>query len=100
MLPYIFIVLAVAARFAPHPWHFTPVAASLLFFGAYASKRQLWLPVVLLAGSDLILSRFIYHYPFTWDLLITWAWYAGVVGLGMGLRQHLKPLWIVGSALT
>src|ERR1700682_1943320 len=100
MLAYIFIVLAVAVRFMPHPWHFTPVAASLLFFGAYGSRRQLWFPVVLLAASDVFLNKFIYSYPLSWDLLVTWAWYAAVVFLGSGLRQHLKPLWIMGGALT
>src|SRR3954462_11964044 len=39
MLAYIFVLLAIASRFAilkmdPHPWMFTPVTASLLFFGA------------------------------------------------------------------
>ena len=34
MLAYLFIALAVAVRFMPHPWTFTPVAAALLFFGA------------------------------------------------------------------
>jgi len=100
MLAYIFLVLAVAVRFMPHPWHFTPVAASLLFFGAYGSRRQLWFPVVLLAASDVFLNKFIYSYPLSWDLLVTWAWYAAVVFLGSGLRRHLKPLWIMGSALA
>jgi hypothetical protein len=100
MLAYIFLVLAVAVRFMPHPWHFTPVAASLLFFGAYRSRRQLWFPVVLLAASDVFLNKFIYSYPLSWDLLVTWAWYAAVVFLGSGLRRHLKPLWIMGAALA
>ena len=100
MLAYIFIVLAVAVRFMPHPWHFTPVAASLLFFGAYGSRRQLWFPVVLLAASDVFLNKFIYSYPLSWDLLVTWAWYAAVLVLGSGLRRHLKPLWIMGGALA
>lgn len=105
MLAYLFVVAAVLFRLAipfaqSHPWHFTPVAASLLFFGAYGSRRQAWLPVALLAGSDVVLNKFVYHYPIGWDLLVTWAWYAAVVLLGMGLARHLKPLWIVGSALT
>lgn len=100
MLAYIFLVLAVAVRLMPHPWHFTPVAASLLFFGAYRSRRQLWFPVVLLAASDVFLNKFIYSYPLSWDLLVTWVWYAAVVFLGSGLRRHLKPLWIMGSALA
>lgn len=100
MLAYIFLVLAVAVRFMPHPWHFTPVAASLLFFGAYRSRRQLCFPVVLLAASDVFLNKFIYSYPLSWDLLVTWVWYAAVVFLGSGLRRHLNPLWIMGSALA
>ena len=32
MLAYLFVVLAVAVRFMPHPWMFTPVVGSLLFF--------------------------------------------------------------------
>jgi hypothetical protein len=105
MLAYIFVALAVLFRLAipfvqSHPWHFTPVAASLLFFGAYGSRRQMWFPVAMLAGSDVILSKFVYHYPLSWDLLVTWAWYAAVVALGTGLCRHLKPLWVVASALA
>ena len=43
MLAYLFLLLAVAVRFMSHPWMFTPVAASLLFFGARGSRRQLGL---------------------------------------------------------
>lgn len=105
MLAYLFVVLAVLFRFTipflqSHPWHFTPVAASLLFFGAYGSRRQLWIPVALLGASDVVLNKFVYAYPLTWDLVVTWAWYAAVVALGMGLSKHLKPLWIIGSALA
>src|SRR5207237_16241 len=73
-------------------------AASLLFFGAYRSRRELWVPVVLLAASDVLLNRFVYHYPFSWDLVVTWAWYAAALGLGASLRGRIKPLWIMGSA--
>jgi hypothetical protein len=88
MLPYLFVLLAVAIRFLPfagpmnilpHAWHFTPVAASLLFFGARGSRRQMWVPLVLLAATDVILTKFIYAYTFSWDHLVTWAWYAGTV---------------------
>jgi hypothetical protein len=105
MLAYLFVVLAVAARFLilniqPHPWNFTPLAASLLFFGAYGSRRQLWFPFVMLAGSDVILTKLIYHYAFTWDHFVTWAWYAAILALGTRLREHAKPVWIVASALA
>ena len=56
MLAYLFVVLAVAVRFMPHPWMFTPVVGSLLFFGARGSRRQLWIPFVMLAASDVVLT--------------------------------------------
>lgn len=100
MLAYLFVAFAVAIRFMPHPWSFTPVAAALLFFGARGSKRQMWIPIALLAVSDLLLDKFVYSYPFTWDLLITWAWYAGIVWLGTRLRENYKPLPIVAASLA
>lgn len=100
MLAYLFVILAVAVRFLPHPWAFTPVAASLLFFGAYSSRRSLWFPVALLALSDIILTKFVYAYPLTWDHYITWAWYATIVLLGTRLRSNSKPLWILSSAVA
>ena len=66
MLPYLFVLLAIAVRFLPfagplnvlpHAWHFTPLAASLLFFGARGSRRQLWVPLVLFAATDVILTQ-------------------------------------------
>jgi len=56
MLAYLFVVIAVAVRFLPHPFAFTPVGASLLFFGARGPRRHLWLPLALLAASDVILT--------------------------------------------
>jgi hypothetical protein len=107
MLAYLFVIFAVAARmpFVPHPWNFTPVAAALLYFGARASKRQLWVPFALLAASDLILNKFVYAYPFTADQLVVWAWYAAILWLGTGLRgnglrENSNWLRIGGAALA
>jgi len=107
MLPYLFVLLAVAVRFLPfagplnilpHAWHFTPVAASLLFFGARGSRRQLWIPLVLLAATDVVLTKFIYNYPITWDHLVTWAWYAAILWLGTNLREKAGFWRVVGAA--
>ena len=100
MLAYLFVLLAVAVRFMPHPWMFTPVAGSLLFFGARGSRRQLWVPFVLLVGSDLILSKLVYAYPLSWDLLVSWAWYAAILWLGTGLRTNSKAWRVIGAALA
>lgn len=99
MLAYLFVLFAVAIRFAPHPWQFTPVAACLLFFGARGSRKWMWIPVALLAASDLALNRFVYHYAFGADQLVIWAWYAAIVWLGSRLHGHEKPLPIIGAAL-
>ncbi len=107
MLPYSFVLLAIAVRFfpflglnLPHAWHFTPLAASLLFFGARGSRRQMWVPLVLLAGADVVLTRFMWHYPFTWDTLVTWAWYAAILWLGTNLREKSGFWRVVGAAVT
>jgi len=100
MLAYLFVVLAVAVRFMPHPWMFTPVVGSLLFFGARGSRRQLWIPFALLAASDVVLTKWVYSYPFSWDHYVTFAWYAAVLWLGTRLGAKTKPAPVVGAALA
>jgi hypothetical protein len=100
MLPYLFVVLAVAVRFMPHPWMFTPVTGSLLFFGARGPRRQLWIPFVLLAASDVVLTKLVYTYPFSWDHYVTFAWYAAVLWLGTRLGAKTKWVPVVGAALA
>jgi hypothetical protein len=100
MLAYVFILFAVALRFLPHPFAFTPVGAALLFFGARGPRRQLWVPLVLLAASDVVLTTMIYRYPFSWDHSVTWAWYAGMLWLGTNLKQNAGAVRILGSALS
>jgi hypothetical protein len=100
MLAYLFVLLAVAVRFLPHPWMFTPVVGSLLFFGARGSRRQLWVPLVLLAASDLILTKLVYHYVLAWDQLVIFAWYGAILWLGTKLGATPKMLRVIGAALT
>lgn len=102
MLAYLFVIFAVLSRmpFMPHPWNFTPVAAALLYFGARGSRRQLWAPFVLLAASDVILTRFVYSYPFSWDHFVTWAWYAAILFLGSQLRENTGWLRVAAAALA
>jgi hypothetical protein len=80
MLAYLFVVLAVAVRFMPHPWMFTPVTGSLLFFGARGPRRQLWIPFALLAASDVALTA--------------------VLWLGTKLGAKTKWVPVVGAALA
>lgn len=101
MLVYLFIAFAFLFRFIPfHPFGFTPVAAALLYFGARGSRRQFWIPLVLMAGSDIILTKLIYAYPFTWDHYVSFVWYAAILWLGTNLRENAKPLRVVAAALA
>lgn len=109
MLPFLFVLLTIAVRFLPfagplnvlpHAWHFTPLAASLLFFGARGSRRQMWIPLLLLAATDVVLTKYIYVYPLSWDQSIIWAWYAAILWLGTYLREKAGFWRIVGAAVT
>ena len=100
MLAYLFVLLAIAVRFIPHPWTFTPVVGSLLFFGARGSRRFLWGPFAVLAASDVVLTRFVWAYRFSWDQFVIWAWYAAILWLGTMLRTNSKPVRVVGAALA
>jgi hypothetical protein len=104
MLAYLYVLLAVAVRVLSGAgvlgtMGFTPVAASLLFFGSRMPRKQFILPVALLIGSDLFLNYRIYGYPLTLDQTVVWAWYLGACFLGTLLRNRVKPLYVVGAAL-
>jgi hypothetical protein len=101
MLAYLFVIMALAVhiRFIALPFSFTPVVAALLYFGARMPRRQLWIPVVALAASDVYLTRVTYGYPVTADHLVTWAWYAAIILLGGVLIKGFSPLRIGFSAL-
>ena len=100
MLACLFVAFAIAVRFMPHPLAFTPVGASLLFFGARGPKRQWWVPLVLLAASDVILTKLVYVFPFSWDHFVTWGWYAAILWLGTTLRETKNPLPILSASLA
>ncbi len=103
MLAYVFVLFAVIARIPslmPHAWGFAPVTAALLYFGARGSRRQMWVPVALLALSDLLLDKYVYAYAFSWDLLLTWAWYAAMIWLGGGLREKTNVVRVGRAALA
>jgi len=99
MLPYVFIVLVLALRFVSKPIAFTSVSAALLFFGARASRKYLWIPWVLCAATDVVLTTVVYSYPLTWDQLVTWGWYAAALGLGTLLRKTSSPVRIGATSL-
>jgi len=99
MLAYLFLAFAVAvhARFLPLPFSFAPVTAALLYFGARRPRHEMWVPVAALAVAGVYLSRSVYGYALSADLLVTWAWYAGMVLLG-GLLARKASVVRIGAA--
>jgi hypothetical protein len=102
MLAYLFVVLAVAVRLMAGTgefatYGFTPVGASLLFFGSRMPRKQFWVPVVLLIGSDLYLNLKVYGMALTWDQTVVWAWYLGACFIGMLLRGRINPYSVLGA---
>jgi len=100
MLAYLFIVLAVAVRLLPHPWHLTPLGASLLFFGAKRPVREWIAPLVLLASADIYLTTVHYRMHVSADHLVTWAWYLAALVIGHMLVRKTDPLRVVGASLA
>lgn len=102
MLAYLFVVFAVLvhARAVPMPFHFTPVAAALLFFGARMPKRRMITPLALLIVCDIYLNKFVYAYPLRWDQAVTWAWYAAILLFGGLLAQNTSVLRVIGASLA
>lgn len=101
MLALFFVLLAIAIRIDPHHlMAFTPVGAALLFFGARGPRKLAWLPLTLLAATDVYLTVFQYHYSFTVDHYVTWVWYAGILMLGMLLRRNAGALPVLGASLA
>jgi hypothetical protein len=57
-------------------------------------------PLVVMAATDVVLTKVVYAYPFVWDHFVTWAWYVAILWLGTRLKGTIKPLPIVGAALA
>ena len=102
MLAYLFVVFAVLvhARAVPMPFHFTPVAAALLFFGARMPRQRMITPLALLIVCDIYLNKFVYAYPLRWDQTVTWLWYAAILLFGGLLARNTSALRVAGASLV
>jgi len=100
MLAYLFIALAVLWRvILPLEANFTPLLASLLFFGSRMERKWFWVPVALFIGCDLYLN-YKAGYPTTPDFAVTWLWYAAMVWAGGLLRNTPSVLRVAGISLA
>jgi hypothetical protein len=105
MLAYLFVLIAVVVRLMAGTGEFatngfTPVGAALLFFGSRMPRKQFWIPVALLIGSDFYLNLKVYGMPVTWDQSIVWAWYVAACFIGELLRGRAKQRFVIAAALA
>lgn len=90
-MPYLIIVLATLSRFLPHWWNFSPVYGALLFGGANMKKRDsVWFSAVTLGASDIVLTKFIYHFNVGWGELIQMAAFVSIAMIGWILRKRFS----------
>ena len=100
VLAYVILALTLLWRVAlPHSFNFTPELAALLFFGYRAPRKLLWLPVVLLAASDLYLNVRYGYLVKDLYFVLGWAWYAAMVWLGSALKSKHSPARIALAAV-
>jgi hypothetical protein len=109
MLAYVYLLIAVLFRFlipvfgsraVTGMMGFTPVVAALLYFGYKQPRSRLWIPVVMFAAGDIALSRLVYGYPLSADLLFSWAFYALAVLLGSLLKENASVPRVAGASLA
>jgi hypothetical protein len=87
------------------PWNFSPVYAICFCAGVYFKGWRAWLlPVGLMFISDVVMNHF--HYrplgfsTFTSHMLVTYALYLGLVGLGWRITEKAHPsVLIIGGIL-
>lgn len=93
MLVMAILLLGIFSRLVIHLPNFTPVMALALFGGVYLSaRRALWVPVVLMAVSDLFLGLHA-------TVLFTWGSVLLISLLGRYLRGRKNWLNVFGAGL-
>jgi hypothetical protein len=82
MLALIIISFGILSRIVFHTPNFTPVLALALFGGMYLKGRQaIWVPLVLMAMSDVFLG-------FHDTMLYTWGSVLLISFIGIWLKEH------------
>ena len=104
MLAYLFVLVAIAVRLLSGlgsigTMGFTPLEASLLFFGSRMPHKHFLGVLALLIGTDIYLTTQRYGMAVNWGEGLIWAFYLGVFFLGSLLKDRVKPLYVVGAAL-
>jgi len=107
ILPIVFVLVFAVSRIPGFlPLGFSAAYALVFCAGVYfRGAMAWWLPLGVMAATDIGLSAFYYHInPFRLELLLNYAIYAGLIGLGKWFG-HQAPFWkllcggILGAAI-
>ena len=104
MSAFLVLIAALLSRIVPillhsQTWNFVALGGGLLFFGSRmrGTRQQIGLKLAgamaLLMATDYYLT--VYGYGLAWHTsayLVTWAWYAAICLLGMGLLERVTAL--------
>lgn len=96
ILPILFVAVFAISRI-PNlhlPPGFSAVYALAFCAGVYfRGAVAWWLPLVVIAGTDVGLNMFYYHVSaLYWPMLLNYAIYAGIIALGKWIGKS-APLW-------
>lgn len=95
ILPILFIAVFAVSRIPGlFPPDFSPVYALAFCAGLYfRGAMAWWLPLAIVAASDVCLNLFSYHVgPVNWYMLLNYAIYAGLIAMGKWIGKSV-PLW-------
>jgi hypothetical protein len=99
-LAILMVVAGVIYRLVPHPMNVAPLGALALLGGMYFNKRlAVWVPLAMLAISDVMLNTRMGYPVIYWPRAIDYVAFAAIGVLGMWLRT--RPVrWKVAGALA
>ena len=105
MLAYALVLIAIAVRLLSGLGYvgtmgFSPLEASLLFFGSRLSPKHFLPPLALLILADIYLTTQRYGLTVHWEQGFVWAFYLGAFFIGSLLRNRVKPLYVAGAGLA
>ena len=105
MLAYALVLIAIAVRLLSGLGYvgtmgFSPLEASLLFFGSRLSPKHFLPPLALLILADIYLTTQRYGMAVHWEQSFVWAWYLGAFFIGSLLKNRVKPLYVASAGFA
>lgn len=92
MLAILMVLGAAIFRLAAHEfhwWNIAPLAAMALLGGMHFGRRYaLWVPLAVLAVTDIVLNAWMGYPLFYWPRAIDYAAFLAIGGLGMWVRSR------------